>query len=312
MALTTTTIVGAWTGLGLLLWFISLFVPSPPSKFLLTPEKLRESMIEYGEPLSSALVAHRGFHYANDDMKRPLENTIAAYEKAWSSNVVYAECDVTTTKDGEVVLAHDANLKRLALHPASSVALKPIRQLDYNKDLLNFPLKDGSKVPKLVEVLQAARRVNINSKLVIEIKEDNLECARKVALLAATDLGEFIAIVMGFSVNAVAEFAKINPRKRHIQVLLLTVKQDAGDGSVVLNLSKLDSVESIVKEKKLDGVYAEFDQSFLTDQRFAQFCKRRIVGVWGLSRDSVSTAVQLIGKGATFVNSDLPDEFFHV
>jgi hypothetical protein len=51
------------------------------------------------------LVAHRGFHHIKDRSdKRPLENSLAAYELAWTSGIHLCECDVALTRDEKLVL----------------------------------------------------------------------------------------------------------------------------------------------------------------------------------------------------------------
>jgi len=284
--------------------------PAPPSGFLLTPEKLKENLEKDGEPLVSGLVAHRGFHYSNDDMKRPLENTLSAYEHAWAGGVHFCECDVMMTKDGEVVLSHDDNLKRLALKPDQ--AAKNVRDLSFFKDLEYFPLKDGSRVPRLSEVLAAAKRTGSNSKLIVEIKGTSLECATKVVETALSEQGIHMAAVISFSLESVREFARLNPRKKRILSLLITVRVDKHDGNVVLDLNNFSVLEQTLKDSALDGLVVEYDSTFLTDARFAALCKRYAVGVWGVTKDAKTTVLQLIAKGAKFVDSDLDDEFFHM
>jgi hypothetical protein len=60
------------------------------------------------------LVAHRGFHSIHDRSDvRPLENSLMAYEAAWSNGLHLCECDIALTKDERIILAHDENFARL-------------------------------------------------------------------------------------------------------------------------------------------------------------------------------------------------------
>ena len=60
------------------------------------------------------LVSHRGFHSVHDlSDVRPLENSLMAYEAAWSSGIHLCECDIRLTKDERIILAHDDNFARL-------------------------------------------------------------------------------------------------------------------------------------------------------------------------------------------------------
>jgi glycerophosphoryl diester phosphodiesterase len=267
-------------------------------------------MSKENDALVKGLVAHRGFHYANDDLKRPIENTVAAYEHAWAAGVRNSECDVTTTKDGEVVLSHDDTLKRLALRPEQ--ASKPVKEMMFSKQLEFFPLKDGSRVPKLTEVLAASKRVGPDAKLIIEIKGKDLECARKVAQIALGEQGDHIAVVMSFALESIHEFAKLNLRRGKLLSMLLTVKRDSHDGSITLDLAKFTALEKLMKDNSIDGLYIEYDQTLLTDNRFSALCKRYPIGVWGVTRDGKSVAQQLMARGAKFVNTDFGDDFFHI
>jgi hypothetical protein len=58
-------------------------------------KRLVASIPEYD--LLPRLVAHRGFHHIKDrNDKRPLENSLSAYEIAWTSGIHLCECDVSS------------------------------------------------------------------------------------------------------------------------------------------------------------------------------------------------------------------------
>ena len=53
------------------------------------------------------MVAHRGFHSPLDRSDvRPLENSLTAYEAAWTNGLHLCECDIALTKDERIILAH--------------------------------------------------------------------------------------------------------------------------------------------------------------------------------------------------------------
>ncbi len=60
------------------------------------------------------------------------ENTYAAFEQAVAQGADYAETDIRTTADGELVLVHDATLDRTSdgRGPVSSITLADVRRLD--------------------------------------------------------------------------------------------------------------------------------------------------------------------------------------
>lgn len=118
------------------------------------------------------VVAHRGFHYPEKSQRtdsRPLENSIFAFEAAWSHGISLCECDVALTKDEKLVLAHDNDFTRLALNPSSNVSRTKVSDLTY-KQLIALTLKNGVRAPLLFDVLRSAHEIGEHAKLIIEIK----------------------------------------------------------------------------------------------------------------------------------------------
>ncbi|KAL7546480.1 hypothetical protein ACHAWF_009814 [Thalassiosira exigua] len=147
----------------------------------------------------SSLVAHRGFHCPRDNSgKRPLENSLYAFESAWAAGVHLCECDVAVTKDGQLVLAHDEDFSRLALMP-SGASEKKVSDLTM-RDIVGLTFKSGSRPPLLLDVLQSAQAIGGKARLVIEIKPGNQEaCTALVRLFRQyPDLIERCAVIMSF------------------------------------------------------------------------------------------------------------------
>ena len=112
-------------------------------------------------------IAHRGF-----SSKAP-ENSIPAFKlAALSENHFGIECDVHQTKDGQFVLFHDDNLKRMTRKDAM------ISDLTYSQ-LKLIPLKSGKNIrkysnlsiPLLTEFLDICS--DANKTAVLEIKKLN-------------------------------------------------------------------------------------------------------------------------------------------
>lgn len=98
--------------------------------------------------------AHRGLHDA-----AICENTLAAFEHACKVGVGI-ELDVQMTRDGEIVVFHDATLERL-LGDSRTVAELTLAQLQ------EFVLPDGNRIPRFAEVLSL---VNGRVPLLVEVK----------------------------------------------------------------------------------------------------------------------------------------------
>lgn len=130
---------------------------------------------------------------------RPIENSLNAYEAAWTSGVRICECDIALTKDEKLVLAHDETFSRLALHKDKPLASKKVQDLTF-KELLALPLTSSSRPPLLVDVLRSAEAIGDNAQLVIEIKPGNEAAATALAqlLMQHPEFWPCIAVIMSF------------------------------------------------------------------------------------------------------------------
>jgi glycerophosphoryl diester phosphodiesterase len=99
------------------------------------------------------VIAHRG-----DSAHRP-ENTLASFASALEIGAAYAEFDVHLTRDGEVVVIHDATLDRTTNgHGAvRDLTLAEIRRLSAGYPARFGSTYAGERVPTLGEVLGLLR-----------------------------------------------------------------------------------------------------------------------------------------------------------
>jgi glycerophosphoryl diester phosphodiesterase len=97
-------------------------------------------------------IVHRGAPLADDGAL--VENTMAAFERAYAQGFRYFETDVHATADGMVVACHDASLKRVAGHRA--------RIFDVQWSDLSRLLVGEAPVPTLAELLSAFPDVKFN------------------------------------------------------------------------------------------------------------------------------------------------------
>lgn len=110
--------------------------------------------------LTENIIAHRGMH----DIKEGIpENSMIAFEKAIQNNYII-ELDVHILKDGNVVVFHDDNLKRLTNMDVM------IKDMNYN-ELKRLKLQNTEqRIPLLEEVLNL---INGKVPVIIELKYDN-------------------------------------------------------------------------------------------------------------------------------------------
>lgn len=112
-------------------------------------------------------IAHRG---ASGEGLAP-ENTLAAFERAIETGVDAVELDVRATRDGHLVVLHDAELDRTtnASGPVRELTLEQVRQADAGS--WRGEEYRGQRVPTLAEVLELCRRRVL---VLVEIKADGI------------------------------------------------------------------------------------------------------------------------------------------
>ncbi len=114
------------------------------------------------------VTAHRGSSF------NAPENTLSAIERAIEDGAHYAEIDVQTTADGQVVVFHDSDFMRMAKsdRKVSEMTLKEIRQFDVGSWF--SPDFEGERVPTLSEAISLARdriKLNIELKVTADVNE---------------------------------------------------------------------------------------------------------------------------------------------
>lgn len=111
------------------------------------------------------IMAHRGY-----TSKGP-ENTIEAIQGAIEAHADFAEIDILETKDGELAVIHDTNLKRLTGRNAEvyDLTMDELRKLEVKQG--NFT----GRISSLAEVMNAARgKIKLNIEVKTHGKEKNV------------------------------------------------------------------------------------------------------------------------------------------
>ena len=223
------------------------------------------------------VVAHRGAGFLAP------ENSLSAIERSIATGVDYAEIDVQRTRDGVLVVFHDADLMRLAGDP------RRINETDY-ADLAEVdvgagfhPRFAGERIPTLAECLDAARnRVG----LMIELKYFGydprlaVDCVR---LVRDRGMEEQVAL-MSLYTPGVLQLRELAPDIRVGYLSMLT----AGD------VARLD----------VDFVGVPLSRA---SSAFMRAARRRglPVYVWGVGRSDRMVAV--IERGAAGLITSAPE-----
>jgi len=115
------------------------------------------------------VIAHRG---ASGDYP---ENTLPAFGAACTMGAPYFELDVHITRDGEIVVIHDDNLRRVAAHDGliREMTMAELATVDAGRNFTRdggrgFPFRgQGIRVPSLAEVFAAFP----HQRFILEIKQ---------------------------------------------------------------------------------------------------------------------------------------------
>ncbi|WP_142414634.1 glycerophosphoryl diester phosphodiesterase membrane domain-containing protein [Hathewaya massiliensis] len=192
------------------------------------------------------ITAHRG-----NSSEAP-ENTLSSIEYAIKAKADYAEIDVQETKDGEVVLTHDSNLKRtLGLNKYIwEISLNELQQYNIKS---NFDYEfEKEKIPTLEEVMKKSKG---KLKLNIELKTNGHETKLigKVVTLVQKYSLEKDVVITSLDYDALKEVKNRNPKIKVGYIMYLAL----GDlGQLKVDFYSIESSnvsKSLVKKAHLIG-----------------------------------------------------------
>lgn len=156
------------------------------------------------------VIAHRG-----DSAHRP-ENTLASFAAALELGATIVELDVQLTRDGEVIVLHDATLDRTTDRSGEvgRMTLAEVRRASAGYPALFGPAWAGERVPTLAEVLGLVRErarvmIEVKSESVSDDEDGGIE-ARTVELVRRLDLADRVAII-SFDHRALVRLRRLAP-----------------------------------------------------------------------------------------------------
>ncbi len=140
------------------------------------------------------IIAHRGASSITP------ENTLKAFKKAIELKADCIEFDVHKSKDGEIIIMHDANTFRTTGHLGSvkEMTLEELRQLDCG---------DGEKIPTLQELVKLAKgEISLNCEVKVRgIAEQIIKILNEEDSLETT-------IISSFKHDVLLKIQKLEPR----------------------------------------------------------------------------------------------------
>ncbi len=190
------------------------------------------------------ITAHRGGAYYAP------ENTLAAIEKAIEMNSDYVEIDVQLTKDGEIVLLHDSNLKRTTGVNKNiwDVEYAEVARLDAGYKFSSE--YKGERIPTLQEVLDYTQgKIDLN----IEIKDNghNNEIVEKVTTLVKENHAVHRCVITSMNYSMITDVKELNPDIRTGYIL----KMAYGNFTNRINADFISIKHTYVTKKIVDDAH---------------------------------------------------------
>ena len=148
------------------------------------------------------------------------ENTLSALDYAILSGAHMAEIDVQQTKDGELILMHDSNLKRTTGYngKVSDVTFEQIKTLEAGSWFSDEFL--GEPIPTLEEILQKSKG-QITLMIEIKAKDHPVDVAYQVIELIQTYGMEKQCIIGAMDYRVLQAVKMINPRIQTVYITAL-------------------------------------------------------------------------------------------
>ena len=226
---------------------------------------------------SVKVTAHRG------SSARAPENTLSAVRQAITDGADFAEIDVQTTADGEVVVVHDGDLMRMAgdSRRLRDLTLSQAKELDVGKKFNAEFL--GERIPTLAEVIRLSRgRIQLNIELKYNWPDPSL--AGKVVELLRRETFLTNCIITSLDTAALAEVQRVAPELKVGQIVTASVGNVTRLPGQILSVNQRAATRPFIQQARTAG---------------------KEVHVWTLNQ--AGDMLLMIERGANNLITDHPD-----
>lgn len=232
------------------------------------------------------VVAHRGFSAVAP------ENTLASLSAAIRAGATGSECDVYTSKDGQIVVMHDGTVDRTTNGNGkiTELTFAQLRQLDAGS--WKHKKYAGERIPTLDEILATHRGTRCAA--VVEIKMAGIERPVIEAIRRAGLIDQ--AFVISFKGDVVREVRTLEPRLRCAWLCGETPKSTSA--------RRAEWLAAKAKEYKTNIL--DLGYSLLSRETVAELHRRGIV-VWAYTVDEPSVIDALMRWGVDSITTNRPD-----
>jgi glycerophosphoryl diester phosphodiesterase len=194
---------------------------------------------------TTEFVGHRGASYDAP------ENTMSSFRLAWSQGVKAIELDIHLTKDGALVVSHDADTKRTTGvdRVIEESTLADLRSLDAGS--WKGAQWAGERLPTLAEALAT---IPEDGRCFIEVKKGAEVIPTLAKVIRESGKRPEQLAIISFQLDAVAEAKRELPQ---IEALYLaSVKRDTTTGAWT---PSIDELIGKAKDAKVDGLDLSFN-----------------------------------------------------
>lgn len=249
-------------------------------------------MAAFGAPAGTLVAAHRG-----GALLWP-ENSLLAFRKAIALGVDFLELDVHLSRDGEVVVIHDATLPRTttgvgAVQDLTLAELRSLRLKDRDGRVTSEP------VPRLEEVAELAAPIPLG--LLLEIKAD----ARRARYPEIEE--KVLAILDRHGVTGRTIVISFEPETvRRVRQLRPDVRAGALFSPRTLRQARLSIGSAIGELSNWGGTFVGLQHSLVTTESL-QMARNQGLLLGGWTVNEPDTMQRFIELGVGVLITDRPD-----
>jgi glycerophosphoryl diester phosphodiesterase len=197
-------------------------------------------------PGAVAVTAHRGYHASAP------ENSLAAFRAAIAARADFSELDVQRTRDGVVVVLHDADLMRMADDPRRVRELTLAELADIDIGRKSGAAYAGERVPTLAAVIALVRG---HMKLNVELKYNGADSQLAAAVLDVLRREHFLdqVIITSLSAAALAQVRELEPSLPTGQIVTVAVGNVTRSPSDFLSLNAARATPELIRRAHAAG-----------------------------------------------------------
>ena len=180
------------------------------------------------------------------------ENTMAAFKAAMDAGADFIELDVQRTKDGQVVVLHDADFMRMGGDPRRVADLTAAEVAGIDIGRKRGPQFVGEHAPTLQEVIDLVRgKTKINIELKYNVPDPGLAPA-VVELLVREDFIDQV-VITSLDYAALKQVRSIEPRLKTGHIVTAAVGDVLRTEADFLSLNSAKATSSLVRRARAGG-----------------------------------------------------------